>query len=184
MKPKVAPALSCLLMLVGCPIAHAADPPSTEPSKPVLSEEQIERALKPANTRGLTLRGLKRTQAAAAATSVNLNVPFEYNSSELRPEASAQLKQLKSALLSETLRSDRFLVAGHTDAKGNARYNKQLSLRRAESVKRFLVANGLEASRLDIVGYGSEQLLTPDRPEDAQNRRVEIRDLGEAPSKP
>jgi OOP family OmpA-OmpF porin len=76
------------------------------------------------------------------------------------------------------------LVAGHTDAKGNARYNKQLSLRRAESVKRFLVANGLEASRLDIVGYGSEQLLTPDQPEDAQNRRVEIRDLGEAPSKP
>jgi outer membrane protein OmpA-like peptidoglycan-associated protein len=172
------------LLLVGCPIAHAADPPPTETSKPVLSEEQIERALKPATTRGLSLRGLKRTQAAEAATSVNLNVPFEYNSSELRPEASAQLKQLKSALLSEALRSDRFLVAGHTDAKGNARYNKQLSLRRAESVKRFLVANGLEASRLDIVGYGSEQLLTPDRPEDAQNRRVEIRDLGEAPSKP
>jgi outer membrane protein OmpA-like peptidoglycan-associated protein len=177
--------IRCLsLMIVACQIAHAADPPQTEPSKPVLSEEQIERALKPANTRGLSMRGLKRTQAAEAASSVSLNVEFEYNSSELRPEASAQLSQLKAALLSDTLRSDRFLVAGHTDAKGNPRYNKQLSLRRAETVKRFLVAGGLDASRLDTIGYGSEQLMTPDRPDDPQNRRVEIRDLGDAASKP
>jgi outer membrane protein OmpA-like peptidoglycan-associated protein len=177
--------IRCLsLMIVACRIAHAADPPQTEPSKPVLSEEQIERALKPANTRGLSMRGLKRTQAAEAASSVSLNVEFEYNSSELRPEASAQLSQLKAALLSDALRSDRFLVAGHTDAKGNPRYNKQLSLRRAETVKRFLVAGGLDASRLDTIGYGSEQLLTPDRPDDPQNRRVEIRDLGDAASKP
>jgi outer membrane protein OmpA-like peptidoglycan-associated protein len=175
--------IRCLfLMLVACPIARAADPPPAEPSKPVLSEEQIERALKPANTRGL--RGLKRTAAAESSTSVNLNVPFEYNSSELRPEAAAQLRQLTSALSSDALRGDRFLVAGHTDAKGNPQYNKQLSLRRADSVKRFLVANGLDRSRLDTIGYGSEKLLTPDRPDDPQNRRVEIRDLGEAASKP
>jgi outer membrane protein OmpA-like peptidoglycan-associated protein len=173
-----------LLMIVAGPIAHAADPPQTETSKPVLSDEQIQRALKPANTRGLSMRGLKRTQAAESSTSVSLNIPFEYNSSDLRPEAAAQLAQLKSALLSDALRSDRFLVAGHTDAKGNPRYNKQLSLRRAETVKRFLVANGLDAKRLDTIGYGSEQLLTQDRPDDPQNRRVEIRDLGEATSKP
>ena len=173
-----------LLMMIACQAAHGADAPQTENSKPVLSGEQIERALKPANTRGLSMRGLKRTQAAEAATSVNLNIPFEYNSSELRAEAAAQLAQLKSALLSDALRSDRFLVAGHTDAKGNPRYNKQLSLRRAESVKRFLVANGLDAKRLDTIGYGSDQLLTQDRPEDPRNRRVEIRDLGEAASKP
>jgi len=160
--------------------ARAEDPGETA----VMSDDQIANALKPAKTRGVSLRGLKRTQTAAAASSVSLNIPFEYNSSELRPDASAQLKQLESALSKDSLRNDRFLIAGHTDAKGNSQYNKQLSLRRAESVKRFLIAGGLEAGRLDTVGYGSEQPLAPDRPDDPKNRRVEIRDLGEAAAKP
>ena len=112
--------------------------------------------------------------------SVNLNIPFEHNSSALMPQAAAQLKELGMALTSASLGKDKFLVAGHTDAKGSAEYNKQLSLKRAEAVKRFLVAKGMDAGRLTTVGYGSEKLLAPDRPEDASNRRVEIRDLGSA----
>ena len=175
-------ALLALLIAV-CMVASAADPPPQPPGG-VLSDEQIENALKPAKTRGTSMRGLKRTQAAESAAAVNLNIPFEYNSSELKTEASAQLTQLKSALAKESLRNDRFLVAGHTDAKGNPQYNKQLSLKRAESVKRYLVAAGLDAGRLDTVGYGSEQPLASARPDDPANRRVEIRDLGEAPAKP
>jgi outer membrane protein OmpA-like peptidoglycan-associated protein len=87
---------------------------------------------------------------------------------------------LQSALASASLGKDRFMVAGHTDAKGSAQYNKQLSLKRAEAVKHFLVTKGIDAGRLDTVGYGSEHLLAPDRPEDPSNRRVEIRDLGQA----
>jgi outer membrane protein OmpA-like peptidoglycan-associated protein len=175
-------ALLALLIAVSM-VASAADPPPQSPGG-VLSDEQIENALKPAKTRGTSMRGLKRTQAAESAAAVNLNIPFEYNSSELKAEASAQLTQLKSALTKESLRNDRFLVAGHTDAKGNPQYNKQLSLKRAESVKRYLIAAGLDAGRLDAVGYGSEQPLAPDRPDDPANRRVEIRDLGEAPARP
>jgi len=148
----------------------------------VLSDQQIEQALQPAKTRSFVPRGLTRRDTADAGQSVNLNIPFEHDSSELRPQAAAQLKQLESALNSASLARDRFIVAGHTDAKGSARHNKQLSLRRAEAVKHFLVSRGIDAHRLETVGYGSDQLLSPDRPDDPSNRRVEIRDLGrEAP---
>jgi outer membrane protein OmpA-like peptidoglycan-associated protein len=148
-------------------------------SKTVLSNQQIEQALAPpALTRGFTPRGLARRQASETDQSVNLNIPFELNSSALKPQASEQLKQLELALTSDSLAKSRFMVAGHTDAKGSAQYNKQLSLRRAQAVKQFLVAKGMDGSRLDTVGYGSEKLLNPDHPEDSSNRRVEIRVTG------
>jgi outer membrane protein OmpA-like peptidoglycan-associated protein len=169
----------CALVIIGCasPVAMAADPPPQEPSA-VLSREQIEQALQQPKTRSFAPRGLTRQDAPGAEQSVNLNIPFEHNSSALRPQAEAQLKQLELALTSSSLGKDRFVVAGHTDAKGSPQYNKQLSLRRAEAVKRFLVSKGMDAKRLHAVGFGSEHLLAPDRPEDPSNRRVEIRDLG------
>jgi outer membrane protein OmpA-like peptidoglycan-associated protein len=159
----------------------AADPPPPEPNT-VLSGQEIEQALHPpaGTTRSFPSRGLSRRGAAEHQQSVNLNVPFDSNSSALTAQASAQLAQLEIALNSATLGKDRFMVAGHTDAKGSAPYNKQLSLRRAEAVKSYLMSKGIDAGRLDAVGYGSEHPLAPDRPEDASNRRVEIRDLGEA----
>jgi OOP family OmpA-OmpF porin len=170
------PGTTCLwVLLAAAPLVVGAADPSAESADAALSNTQIEQALKAAPTHDPATRGLHRI-----TPSVNLNIAFEYNSSELKPEASDQLQQLQLALGSDSLREDRFLVAGHTDAKGNPQYNQRLSLQRAESVKRFLTAHGIDAGRLDTIGYGSERLLDPDRPNDPRNRRVEIRDLGAA----
>jgi outer membrane protein OmpA-like peptidoglycan-associated protein len=167
-------------ILVGlCALPSVSGPWDDQEAK-VLSNEQIQQALQAPVTRGFSPRGLARRQAGDSGQSVNLNVPFEHNSSALMPQAAAQLKELELALTSASLRKDKFLVAGHTDAKGSAEYNKQLSLRRAEAVKKFLIAKGMDPGRLTTVGYGSEKLLAPDRPEDPSNRRVEIRDIGPA----
>ncbi len=112
---------------------------------------------------------------------MNLTIPFEYNSAELRPEAVQQLVQLEAALQADALQRYRFLVAGHTDASGDPTYNRDLSRRRADAVRRFLVAAGVSADRLDSVGMGEDRLLLPKQPQDARNRRVEIRNLGESP---
>jgi len=150
----------------------------------VVSDTQIEQALRapqaPPPPAGLT-RGLRVQAKTETKQMIDLNIPFEFNSSELQPQATAQLRQLRSALTSESLSKDRFMVAGHTDAKGNPQYNQQLSERRAEAVRRYLVDNGVEPDRLQAVGYGAEHLALPDHPEDASNRRVEIRNLGERP---
>jgi len=169
-----------LVMMAGArQSAPAAEPSSSGASTAVLSEQQIEQMLKGAATPSPT-RGLRRQVTPEVPASISLNIPFEYNSFALKPEASEQLRQLSSALNSQSLRGDRFMVAGHTDAKGNPQSNKRLSLQRAESVQHFLVVHGVDAGRLDAVGYGSEQLLDPDQPGDSRNRRVEIRDLGAA----
>jgi outer membrane protein OmpA-like peptidoglycan-associated protein len=173
---------AALFGMLGLPMLTLAQDPAPPAANTVLTGEQIEQALHPppATTRGFATRGLSRRDNAEHQQSVNLNVPFGSNSSALTPQASAQLAQLEIALNSASLSKDRFMVAGHTDAKGSAQYNKQLSQRRAEAVKGYLVSKGIDANRLDAVGYGSEHPLAPDRPEDPSNRRVEIKDLGEA----
>ena len=117
---------------------------------------------------------------ALGASSVALDIPFELNSSALRPAATAQLRQLAAALQSESLTPYRFLIAGHTDASGDADYNRRLSGRRAETVRRSLIDAGIDPKRLDARGFGEDELLDPANPRSGANRRVEIRNLGTA----
>lgn len=175
-----------LLFTLSCAwavLAPAQSPSATqEPPSNVISRDQIVQGLTPqpkaAPTRSLSMtRGLKRKEESVSQPSVNLNIPFEYNSSALKPQANVQLEQLEQAMATPQIGSERFVVAGHTDAKGSPEYNKQLSLRRAETVKHFLVQKGIDPKRLDTVGYGSEKPLSPDHPEDPSNRRVEIRTI-------
>ena len=166
----------CLAFLACCTMLSDRLPGAEpEAASAVISDAVIEKALTRPKTRGIRLR---ETSEAGESKGIDLNIPFELDSSELGPQAVVQLRQLETALKSSALAHDRFFVAGHTDAKGDAEYNRQLSLRRAAAVKDFLVGGGIEPERLQSSGEGESRLLTPDRPEDPINRRVEIRNLG------
>jgi outer membrane protein OmpA-like peptidoglycan-associated protein len=70
----------------------------------------------------------------------------------------------------------RVRIEGHTDSQGKAAHNKDLSQRRAEAVRAFLVARGIDSGRLDAVGYGPERPVADNRTKEgrAANRRVEF----------
>jgi outer membrane protein OmpA-like peptidoglycan-associated protein len=122
-------------------------------------------------------------EAVAAAEdkrlpSVDLEVPFAYNSDAIGVEAVAVLRTLGAALRDPSLAEDRFLIAGHTDAKGGQRFNLDLSRRRAESVRRFLVGQlGIAANRLVARGFGFTHPKNHAEPLAAENRRVQIVNL-------
>ena len=106
---------------------------------------------------------------------VDLAVFYEFDSAALTPQAKALLTDLGRALSSAQLAGARFLVAGHTDAKGSKPYNQNLSERRAVEARRFLTENfGIRPDRLIAVGFGEDFLADPARPHDPINRRVEI----------
>ena len=112
-----------------------------------------------------------------APPSLSLNIQFDFNSSRVRPESIAALGNLATALSSPALAKSRFSIEGHTDAKGNADYNRKLSAQRAQSVKDLLVAKGIDADRLASQGKGSSEPANPADPLAAENRRVRVVNL-------
>jgi outer membrane protein OmpA-like peptidoglycan-associated protein len=107
----------------------------------------------------------------------DLRITFHSGSAKMTPEGQAEARNFAAALNMPWLSKRRFEIAGHTDASGSARRNMLLSQARADSVVDFLVAEGVDRSRLESKGYGSEHLAVPDAPRDAANRRVEARSL-------
>lgn len=110
-----------------------------------------------------------------ALPSIDVEVFFAYDSAAILPEALPKLITLGQALSDPQLKGSVFLIGGHTDAKGGDRYNLDLSSRRAESVKQFLVQNfHLYAGALYAIGFGKVQLKNPGDSFAGENRRVQI----------
>ncbi len=114
------------------------------------------------------------TGAAEAAPSLSLAIQFEANSSRVRPESGALLGDLVAAMISPDLKDSRFVIEGHTDARGNAAANRRLSQERAEEVRQYLILLGVHASRLKAVGKGSSEPANRKDPMSAENRRVRV----------
>jgi outer membrane protein OmpA-like peptidoglycan-associated protein len=106
---------------------------------------------------------------------VDIEVLFDYDSSEVTPGAAASLMTLGRALADPRLAGQRFVIAGHTDARGARAYNVSLSDRRAHSVRAFLIEQfKLAPDTLIARGFGEDQLKNPRNPRAAENRRVQI----------
>ncbi len=110
-----------------------------------------------------------------ATVALDFEVYFPFDSADLTLEARNELLALGAALASRELQPYRYLIAGHTDAKGDAVYNLALSERRAAAVRRFLVEQfPIAPARLFSIGFGETRLKVPDAPQAALNRRVEV----------
>ncbi len=99
---------------------------------------------------------------------------FGFNQSNLTPQALATIKQAIGAVRDSG--SVAIQVVGHADRAGSIAYNKALSVRRAKSVQKALVAEGIAAEVISISGRGESepQVPTADGVREPQNRRVHI----------
>lgn len=103
------------------------------------------------------------------------SVLFATDKSELLPAAQTKLQEVAKALTQQD-KDSKIVVEGHTDAQGTDDHNMALSQRRAESVRNYLVSQGMAADRIAATGLGKTRPIADNTsPEGrANNRRVEI----------
>ena len=128
-------------------------------------------------------RGCKRRQLVAIGQDkIELvdRVYFRTNRNTIQRRSFALLDNVAAVLQSHP--SVRVRIEGHTDDRGDDTYNKNLSQSRADQVMRYLVRKGVDASRLESVGYGEEQPLESNDTNEgrAANRRVDFNIIGGA----
>jgi outer membrane protein OmpA-like peptidoglycan-associated protein len=106
------------------------------------------------------------------------NVFFDTGKATLRPESEPELKELLETM--SIRRKLRIRLEGHTDNVGDDASNLRLSQARAEAVKAWLVAKGIDAARIEAKGFGETQPVADNFSDEGRqlNRRTEARILG------
>ena len=148
----------------------AADPAAAE------AEGKFVQSLRNRSTRSLSMgERAQITTMVKDKPKIDLEINFDYNSDRVSAKSLPSVQALGRALANPDLKGSTFIVAGHTDAAGSDVYNQELSERRADSIKRYLVEkSGISATDLVTVGYGKTQLKDPVNPLAEANRRVQV----------
>ena len=99
---------------------------------------------------------------------------FDTGGATLKPQSQRRLEPLVQYLLGNTKRE--IIIEGHTDSIGESETNKRLSLRRADTVKEFLIIRGVNPTRIETRGFGEEVPVASNTTNAGRslNRRVEI----------
>jgi outer membrane protein OmpA-like peptidoglycan-associated protein len=127
-------------------------------------------------TRSLSLGEREQiAEIAASKPNVDLEIQFDYNSADISKTSLTAVQELGKALSNPSLKGSTFVVAGHTDAVGSEPYNLDLSERRADAIKHYLVEKyGIAGNDLVTVGYGKTKLKDAGNPTAPINRRVQV----------
>jgi len=106
-------------------------------------------------------------------------IHFSYNKSKIQLSSYPTLDSIVS--ITKSCPNSHIIIEGHTDSDGERAYNKWLSQKRANAVKRYLISKGVEKSRLKAIGYGESRPLVPNISREAKrkNRRIELKIEGE-----
>ena len=157
--------MKCLILALGLLQASLCGAQVVQQASP----EQLIEKLTPPAPATRSLRNL-----TPKPVTVDLLIQFDFDSANLLAASKPLLDNLALAMSSERLAALHFLVEGHTDAKGKADYNLQLSNRRAQAVVDYLTQVQVSPLRLQAQGKGATELLIPERPLASENRRVRI----------
>lgn len=102
-----------------------------------------------------------------------LNVEFDFDKSTIKKGYYQDIDNLAQVM--KDYPDINVVIEGHTDSVGTAAYNKKLSQRRAEAVKKYMVEKGIDVNRLKAQGFGEEKPIASNETKEGrrQNRRVE-----------
>ena len=180
--------LSPLVLALGLsgPLAAQAQPAAPLLKNSQVTEDALIDALEiappplPEGASGAT-RALRPSMRPTASTKppgpgkASLLITFATGSSDLSADTIQVLEKVAKALQSDRLAGFAFRIEGHADPRGAADANQKLSQERAQAVVSYLTAKlGVLPDRLQPVGKGASELLNPQHPEAAENRRVTI----------
>jgi outer membrane protein OmpA-like peptidoglycan-associated protein len=149
--------------------------PQIDPAK-VAAQSAFLKKIRNRATRSLTNNDREDIATFTAdKPNIDLEINFDYNSADISDRSMSSVEALGKALTDPALKGSTFVVAGYTDAAGGESYNQDLSERRADSIKRFLVDKyGVATADLVTVGYGKTKLKDPSQPMSEANRRVQV----------
>ena len=175
---------TCLLSVVLFPIGCRKQAPPPAPAPVVESAapnagnrdslDRIEAARRDSIAREERLRVEREQRLAAARTTLQQPVLFDYDRADLSPESRRTL-DAKLVILTASVEV-RLRVAGHADERGSDEYNLTLGQSRAVAAKRYLVDHGIDAARIDVTSFGEERPVctTPAESCWTRNRRAEF----------
>jgi outer membrane protein OmpA-like peptidoglycan-associated protein len=137
--------------------------------------------LKPTECTHFRQQASRGIELAPKADIAAIAIEFEFNSSDLTPQAQKTLDTVGQALDNATLKPCCFQIQGYTDSIGGDEYNQKLSEARAKSVINYLVDHErIERNRTMPKGFGKAHPLASNKTDEGRqkNRRVQIVNLG------